>query len=475
MSAVDTLYGLYHRSPVAFQNLMVSAYGYILKRRRYGDEHDRTLKKLLEMMSWDRERLAAHQLQQLQATLQYAQQWVPHYRDLWRQIGFDARDVKRVEDIKQIPPLEKDTLKADPKRLVSEEYEFRSLFPGNTSGTTGKPVTTFKDRGCYQRVWAYQERQRRIWGITGERPRISIGVRPVVPMDHRKPPFWRYDISEDNWHFSNFHMSEATLDAYVQKAAEIQPEEINAYPSGVYLLAAHALKLGEKRIRPTAVITCAETLYVEQRATIEAAFECKIADQYGAAEVVFWAAQCPQGSEYHIAPEFGLMEAVGPDGDWIWDEPGDALGTGFVNRAQVLIRYRLGDAVVLPRETRDCACGWKTPMMKQVIGRIDDTLYTPDGRALGRLDIVLKKVPGVLEAQLVQDARDHLTVNLVPIAGRVEAAESLIRERIQGYFGPDMRLDFAWVEKIARTASGKFRFQINKAGKPETWGDRVGV
>lgn len=468
MNAVDFFYGLYRHTPVALQNLMVGTYGYVLKRRRYGDEHDRTLAFLMEAMQWDRERLRALTLSRLQDTLTYAQQHVPHYRESWARIGFDPRDVKRVEDLRQLPILEKDLLKQDPTRFVSDEYEAASLFAGNTSGTTGKPVTTYKDKGCYQRVWAFQERQRRIWGLKGERARVSIGVRPIVPMEERRPPFWRHDWSEDDWLFSNFHISEATLDAYVDKIVEIDPEEINAYPSGVYLIAAHALRRGEKRIRPKTVITCAETLYTEQRRTLEEAFQCKVADQYGAAEVVFWAAQCPHGS-YHIAPEFGLMEAVDERGEPIWDQPGDAIGTGFVNRNQLLIRYRLGDSVVLPREARTCACGWQTDTMNQVIGRIDDTLYTPDGRALGRLDIVLKKIEGVLEAQLVQDERDHLTINLVAEAQPVALAEEVIRQRIQDYFGPAMRTDFVWMDRIPRTSSGKFRFQINKIGKPESW------
>jgi hypothetical protein len=87
-------------------------------------------------------------------------------------------------------------------------------------------------------------------------------------------------------------------------------------------------------------------------------------------------------------------------------------------------------------------------------------LYTPDGRALGRLDIVLKKIDGVLESQLVQDENDHLTINLVAEEGPVAAAEATIRGRLVEYFGPAMRIDFRWVERIPRTAAGKFRYQV---------------
>jgi len=461
VSAIDSLYGLYRRVPVPLQNLMVGGYGWILKRRRYGREHDHQLALLMETRSWPYERIRALELEKLRETLSYAALMVPHYRELWKRIGFDARDVSQFEHLRQIPVTEKAEVKAAPERFVSDEYragKFGTLYQGNTSGTTGKPLATFKDKGCYQRVWAFQERQRLQWGITGERPRVSIGVRPVVPMSETRAPFWRHDWSENNWHFSNFHMSERTLDAYVGKIAEIDPEEINAYPSGAYLVAAHALRRGETRIRPRTVITCAETLYAEQRRAMEEAFGCRIADQYGAAEVVFWIGQCPHGT-YHVSHEFGHVEAL-EGNEPVVGRPGDAVGTGFVNRAQVLIRYRLGDSIVLPARRPRCPCGWETDAIETIVGRIDDVLYTPDGRALGRLDIVLKKIDGVLESQIVQDEPDHLTINLVPEAGPEPDAERTIRERLASYFGPAMRIDFRWVEKIPRTAAGKFRYQV---------------
>ncbi len=464
MSAIDTFYDLYRRTPVGFQNLMVSTYGYVLHRRRNGPVRDEMLRFLMQSRAWELPRLEAYQLARLQEVLQLAARSVPYYRERWAKIGFDPRDVKRLEDLQQLPVTEKSDLKENPHAFVSEEASDRKLHTGNTSGTTGKPVTTFKDDACYQRVWAFQDRQRRQYGILGERSRVSIGVRPVVPMEQSKPPFWRHDAVENNFLFSNFHISERTLDAYVDAIVQIDPEEINAYPSGVYLVAAHALKRGERRIRPKAVITCAETLYAEQRRAIEEAFGCPVADQYGAAEVPFWVGQCPHGT-YHQSMEFGILEAV-QGSTPVWDEPGDAVGTGFVNTAQVLIRYRLGDSVIVPREPFRCGCGWDTRTVEQIIGRIDDVLYTPDGRALGRLDILMKKIEGVLEAQLVQDAFDHLTVNLVQDGAPNPQASGILERRIADLFGPQMRVDVVWVDRIARTAAGKFRYQLNKVGVP---------
>jgi phenylacetate-CoA ligase len=265
---------------------------------------------------------------------------------------------------------------------------------------------------------------------------------------------------ENVWHFSIFHVSPGTIDAYLDKMVAIQPEEIKAYPSSAYILASRAIERKETRIRPKAFISNAETLTFLQREAIEAAFGCKVADQYGSAEVPFWVGQCPQGT-YHINHEFGILEAV-HGSQPVRGEMGDVVGTGFVNRVQYLIRYRLGDSVVLPAHERRCGCGWDTDTVEQIEGRTDDVLYSPDGRAFGRLDIILKAIPGVLESQIVQDAHDHLTINMVGLAGPSREAEEMISQRLRRCFGPVIRLDFNWMPAIPRGPNGKFRYQLNR-------------
>lgn len=459
MSSLDNLLKMYNRAPVPVQNFMVRAYGWVLHRRRYGPEHDRMLTYLMTSLKEDREQIKEVELKVLKETLEYAYKSVPYYRDLWKTIGFNPADVNSFSDFRQVPVTEKDALKEDPLRFVSETYDISKLYRGATSGTTGKAVTTYKDSGCYQRIWAFQSRQRKIWGISDKRARVSIGTRPIVPMRQQKPPFWRHDVTEDKWLFSNYHMSPKTLDCYLEKIAEIDPEEIIGFPSGIHLIASQTLKHGLKSINPSAVITLGETLSAKQRETIELAFNCKVLDQYGSAEVVCWVGQCRHGT-YHINHEFGHLEALQGDQP-VWGEPGDAVGTGFVNRAQVLIRYRLGDSVVLSKDSPLCPCGWKSEVVDQIVGRSDDVLYTPDGRAIGNLVIVLAKVEGITEGQLVQDEFNHLTINLVPEREPRIDSELVIRERIGKLFGKEMKVDFRWLDHVPRTSRGKFRYQLN--------------
>jgi phenylacetate-coenzyme A ligase PaaK-like adenylate-forming protein len=151
--------------------------------------------------------------------------------------------------------------------------------------------------------------------------------------------------------------------------------------------------------------------------------------------------------------EFGHFETV-RGSENVVGEPGDVVGTGFINKTQVLVRYRLGDQAILSSNPPACACGWETAHVQGIVGRIDDVFYLPDGRALGRLDLVAKGLPGVRESQLVQDEIDHITVRLVALDRPTERT--------------DMRIGFEWRDEIPRSRAGKFRFQINQVGRPET-------
>ena len=54
---------------------------------------------------------------------------------------------------------------------------------------------------------------------------------------------------------------------------------------------------------------------------------------------------------------------------------------------------------------------------RSLAGRIDEVIYTMDGRAMGRLDPVFKARLPIREAQIVQETLDRVRVRLCPGAG----------------------------------------------------------
>ena len=90
-----------------------------------------------------------------------------------------------------------------------------------------------------------------------------------------KPPFSRFNRSENQRLFSSYHINETTFPHYKKELDKFQPQELIGYPSSIYDLAAHYLKSDSKPgFRPKAIITNSETLLLWQRETIESVFGC---------------------------------------------------------------------------------------------------------------------------------------------------------------------------------------------------------
>ena len=69
--------------------------------------------------------------------------------------------------------------------------------------------------------------------------------------NYKKPPFWRYNKSQNQLIFSSFHLSPETTPLYIDKLKEFQPEWCEGYVSTWYTLAKEILNSGKKgKIKP---------------------------------------------------------------------------------------------------------------------------------------------------------------------------------------------------------------------------------
>jgi phenylacetate-CoA ligase len=121
-----------------------------------------------------------------------------------------------------------------------------------------------------------------------------------------------------------------------------------------------------------------------------------------------------------------------------------------------LIRYRLGDRGNLSETTSICKCGRALPLIASISGRVDDVLYTKDGRRIGRLDPVFKADLPIQEAQIVQDTLSNIRVRYVPAYNCSPDVEQSLAARLRDRMGP-VDVTFERLMRIPRDASGKFR------------------
>lgn len=217
----------------------------------------------------------------------------------------------------------------------------------------------------------------------------------------------------------------AELDAF-------QPTVIATYPSAAVLLAQER-RAGRLKAFPREIWTGGENLSMASRNFVREAFGCPLANSYGASEFLSLAFECAEGA-MHLNSDWAILEPVDAQGRAV--PPGRAgattLLTNLANHVQPLIRYDLGDRVVMHEVP--CRCGSPHPVV-EVNGRDDDMLClagVTDRRPVYIVPLavstVLEEEAGLFDFQLLQRGPREL---LLRTGGHgPAAARTLHRARI---------------------------------------------
>jgi len=235
------------------------------------------------------------------------------------------------------------------------------------------------------------------------------------------------------------------------------------YTSSLYALAQAVLDSGRQDIGMAVAITNAEPVYDYQRATIAQAFNCPVRETYGMAEIVATASECTAG-RLHLWPEAGWVEVIEEGRSLPHDVSGDLVCTGLLNADMPLIRYRTGDRGALAAGPAICQCGRTLPVIGSVDGRVDDLLYTMDGRRIGRLDPIFKGDLPIHEAQIIQEAIDCVRVRYVPTKDFRPGHERVITQRLKARMG-NVHVLMEPIGEVPREPNGKFRAVICRLSK----------
>jgi phenylacetate-CoA ligase len=453
---------IYYSSPVFLQNILISIYGYKLYRDRYNENARQYLSELRKS-----EYISKDQMQELQSRrfvqiARHAIAYVPHYRDWAAKEGLEVDDINSLDDLKLFPLLEKDDIRKSPERFISELYKDKSrLLSYSTSGTSGKPLTIICDANCRTHHYTFFTRLRSWFGINNKSTRATLFGRIIQLPQNKYPPYWRYDIYQRNLLMSSYHLNDDNLSLYYEKLLQYKPDEVIGYPSSLYQIAKFIINNKLPPLTPKVVFTTAETLLIQQREMLENAFACPVIDQYGCTEMAFFASQCEFGN-MHIHPEHGIMEVLDTSGRHVRvGEAGNAVPTGLVNMVMPLIRYKIGD--IIATSDKCCECGRAFPVISDIVGRLDDTLMTPDGRPLGRLDPIFKGLNGIYETQIIQSSSDTLEFNLVVDNSYNKQSERELMYEIRKRVGAELIVKLIYVASIPKNQNGKFKAVIRRS------------
>jgi len=456
---------IYQNSPIWLQNSLVTYIGILENRSRFNNEFEKYSEFLTQSKKFSVNETLEYQHHKLRKLISHAYKTVPYYYNLFKDLGLKPNDVKNEADLKKLPMLTKEMLTHNSHLLISRNIPRRELILVHTSGTTGTALKFMWTRTGLAREFAFIWSRRRS-GVSINDLHASFNARKIVPIKQQKPPFWRINRKANQILFSQYHISSNNALSYLNYLNEQPFIYYDGYPSSLYLLADLALQNAiEIRRPPVAIYTSSETLLKWQKSTIENIFKTKIIDSYGSAEQGALAVQCDY-QNYHFIPEYGIVELIpiAKEGDLIKAE---IISTSFLNYGMPMIRYRLNDHVLMSKDKK-CLCGFEGAIIKQIDGRIEDSIITPNGSLIGRMDHIFKDLTKIRESQIVQYSPEEIIIKIVRRHTYDKSEEKALLNKVKDRVGKEMKIQIKYVNFIERTSYGKFRAVISDINKPKS-------
>lgn len=460
MGAFDALYA---KLPAWSQHIAVSVYGAYWRHLRFGVGYAHYVDQYREREYWRFQQWQDWQLEQLHNLLSTCTSQVPYYRENWSEA--ENRTAMK-GDLSGLPLLKKDCIRENPKAFLRKDLNPPHPQVFLTSGSTGTPISSYYTIPELRQSLALREVRSAGWaGVSFKMPRATFSGRMVEPDPASRGPFYRFNFAERQVYFSPFHLRPDTAQQYVDALNFHQIKWGTGYAVSYYLLARFML---EKGIAPPqylkAIITTSEKLTSEMRAVMEQAYGCRVYEEYSTVENVIFASECEHG-RLHISPDVSVVEILRPDGSpCLPGEAGEVVVTSLSKTYQPLIRFRLGDVAMWDAD--DCPCGRQMPVIKEVVGRIEDVVIGPDGRQMVRFHGVFVNQPHVREGQVIQEALDLIRVKVVPSGDFGQEDVDEIAHRVKQRLGNTVNVIVESVQEIPRTKAGKFQAVISKMARP---------
>lgn len=451
----------YAHSPSWVQKVGVNAYGRYWRWARFGGSYGMHC-ALFRQREWaDESAWRRFQAERL-ADLWEAAQEAPFYRSRWSPA---QKKAARAGMLAELPLLTKGEVRRDPKSFLSRKRRPRLSF--HTSGSTGTPIVTYWTLDELRESMALRETRSADWaGVSFGEPRATFSGRMAQPDSDEDADIYRFNAAEEQVYLSPFHLSPRTVAHYVEALRRHGSAWGTGYAVSFYVLATLIEASGLRAPKLKAVVTTSEKVTPKMRQTIERVFECRVFEEYSTVENVVFASECPDG-RLHVSPDACIVEILRPDGSPAPPgEVGEVVATGLFRASQPLIRYRVGDLAAW--DPGPCACGRGMPVLKEVLGRVEDEIVGPDGRRLVRFHGVFLNLPSIREGQIVQEALDRILVRIVPEAGFGPEQEKELINRTKQRLGSGVAVSVQVVDHIDRDSRGKFRAVVSHVSRADT-------
>lgn len=452
----------YQRLPLQLRAVARAAFSAIPFPWNMGWDFARLHNRFWRSQYWSAEQLRHLQERELRRLVRHVAKSVPAYQQMFQTCGAHAEDIRTLDDLKKLPIISKDDVRANPSLFISQAIPSTDLISRTTGGTTGIPLKVFTVRATWaaERAMMY-----RGWRWAGFRPGDRL-LACTVGFDTAADEIAPYNIYRHRMAISPFHISDASLKEYSSLIQKFDPHHFRTYPSIALAMGRYFFDRGIRFPNLKTLWTQSETLLTEQRKQLKKFWGIPVRDYYGLHEKVAAMSDCEFG-RMHVHSEFGIIEFEPvPNSSF-----SRIIATGFWNPAMPLLRYDTHDLAIV--ETTPCPCGRKLPSIAGLQGRVEDALMSLDGRIVPFLHIPMCDVSNVQQYQFVQSSRDSILARLIPDPGFTSKDEDGLREILRTFLGQGVKITVEKVRRLEQTLSGKTPFVISHVVRQKLRGERT--
>ncbi len=436
----------------------------LIRRLRPEAYADRLLPELLKTQWLRPEQLVELQLSRLRRLLEHAWDQCPFHRSRMEQAGLVGGTVDSIEDYRKLPVLTRREIQAHREEMVARDYDRALMQPQYTGGSTGDPLHFYREwgennshlrsrehRANLMAGWDYGLRTLKIWGA-------GLDVRPTQTLKGRLLSW----TTNHAW-LDCTSLDDQTIDRHLQRMRRYRPDIIEAYSTVAYLFATRLLEQGGADWPCRAVIGTVETMTDPQRRTIERAFGCGVFDRYGSREVGAIAAECEEHRGKHVGIDELVVEIVDDEGRPVPPgQEGNLVVTDLFNYAMPFLRYAIGDTGTLTDEP--CPCGRGFPLLVHAVGRESDIIRLPSGRRLtcaAFVNALAHDLKGIANLQMVRKGETEFELRVMKGPDFAQHEMDYLRRHVDDLFGSEAKVTYKFVDKVIRTANGKYRFLVS--------------
>ena len=419
--------------------------------------------RIFEMLQasqyWTNGQLAAFQDQQLSQLLSFANNNVPFYKNRLEH-ALTPHGTVNWRRWRDIPILTRDDLhdRRETMLPVNIPQGHGTIADHTGSGTLGRRITTrhnslmplVSDAALFRNFeWFNFDYAKTFCSFLWDD--MESGKWPEGLEGGTWGPSWEPQTQNGKLIHINLYASPEQLAEFLHRNSV---SYFTGRPKAMQSVALATERLG-LNTKLSAIPTFGTAVTEDEREDCKRVFDADLISVYASKELYNIAHQCPSSQNLHVNAELMFVEVLDDDGNpCVAGQIGRGVFTSFYNTSQPLIRYDIGDQIILGDR---CKCGRTLPVIERVAGRTNHLFRFPNNRKIALFILAdFMKVLSAKNWQIAQLEPLLLEVRYIPDGSGNKPNFVKFTEVLKAHTQSDISVRYKEIQTLPLTPSGKF-------------------